>query len=82
MCKLPHDSLATNKRHVVCLFLHDKQAAGKAPLCNGCIEYVTADKSRNEDVGIVWQCFAYKILIDYSKQMQLWMTMPGQLQKW
>jgi hypothetical protein len=43
----------------------------------GCLEYVIAAKSRNDDDAIVWQCFVYKILRDHhSKWMQLWMIVP------
>lgn len=54
----------------------------KALLCDGCFEYVTAIKSKNGDGNIVWQCFIYKILRDYSQPMELWMILPGELREW
>jgi hypothetical protein len=66
----------------VCLFLYDKETADEAPLYDGFLEYVSAAKSRNDEGGILWQCFVYKILRDHSKRMQLWMIMPRQLREW
>jgi hypothetical protein len=64
------------------LILHSDETADEVTLCNGCLEYVTATKSRNDDGSIVWQCFECKILRDHFKRMQLWMIMPRPLREW
>ena len=66
----------------VALYFKDNDTYNSAVLCEGCHEYLTNEKSRNNDGSLVWQCFVYRKLTDCQEWIQLWTMFPFNFRKW
>jgi hypothetical protein len=66
----------------VALYFKDNDTYNSAVLCEGCHEYLTNEKSRNNDGSLVWQCFVYRKLTDCQEWIQLWTMFPLNFREW